>query len=549
MPEIWSWMTGGFMAHGYCLRWDGPLLSAFILGNLGIALAYFLIPTALRYFIGKRKDLPYAYMFKLFAAFILSCGLTHIAKVLTLYQPVYWIEAGLDLLTAAISLVTAALLFPLIPLALQLKSPKELEIANQKLQQLTEQLQKAKDSLEEQVEERTAELQQATIKAQEAETFFRELFGFLPQIAWTATADGSIDFYNQSWYDYTGRTFEEMQGWGWESLHDPDLLPVVKEKWKRAIATGTTFEMKFPLKGADGRFQWFLTRIRPVRNENGQVVRWIGINTNIQPEMDQAAALEMRVKERTIELLAAKDLAERALETKSRFLSTLSHEVRTPMSGVIGVVELLSVTAKDEEMRELATLALESCKRLLQILNDLLDASKLQAGAVTIEHRTFSIGSLVNEIIQLAAVQADKKNIELSALVEPGVPDSVCGDALRVRQILQNFVSNAIKFTSEGSVKLTVSIAKAISDATVLKFAVSDTGIGVGQAHWAKLFQPFVQAEDSTARIYGGTGLGLHICKTLTDLMDGEIGFESEVGKGSTFWCTIPFREQQCQIE
>ncbi|CAN5335347.1 hypothetical protein BH11CYA1_BH11CYA1_13980 [soil metagenome] len=547
MPDIWSWMTRGFMPHGYCLRWDGPLLTVFIIGNLGITLAYFLIPAALRYFIGKRRDLPYAYMFKLFAAFILSCGLTHVAKVLTLYQPLYWLEAGLDLMTAGISLVTAALLFPLIPLALQLRSPKDLEVANRSLQNLTEELQKAKESLATQVDQRTAELLAATIKAQEAEAFFRELFGLLPQIAWTASVDGSIDHYNQHWYDYTGRTYEEMKGWGWESVHDPEYLPEVKAKWKEAIAAGSVFEMKFPLKGADGKFQWFLTRINPIRNEEGQVVRWVGINTNIQPEMDQAIALENKVRERTVELLAAKDLAEQALETKSRFLSTLSHEVRTPMTGVIGAVELINFSAKDKEMKELSGLALESCKRLLQILNDLLDASKLQAGALTIEHREFDLRTLVNDIVHLALPEADKKKIALKSTIEQGVPDSVCGDALRVRQILQNFLSNAIKFTAKGSVAVAVGIAKETSDGIVLKFSVTDSGIGISEVHWSKLFEPFVQAEDSTARIYGGTGLGLHICKTLTELMDGEIGFESKSGQGSTFWCTIPFRDNLCQ--
>lgn len=549
MPDIWSWMTAGFMPHGVCLRWDGPLLFAFVIGNLGIALAYFLIPIALRYFIGKRRDLPYAYMFKLFAAFILSCGLTHIAKVLTLYQPVYWVEAGLDLLTAAISLVTAGLLFPLIPLALQLRSPKDLELANQKLQQLTEQLQKAKDSLETQVDDRTTELLAATVKAQEAEAYFRQLFGLLPQPAWTARGDGYIEFYNERWYEYTGSTPGQMQGFDWESVHDPVLLPKIKERWSEALTTGTPFEMKFPLKAANGEFQWFLTRAHPIRNEEGQVVRWVGINTNIQPEIDQSAALEKKVEERTIELLAAKDFAEQALETKSRFLSTMSHEVRTPMAGIIGVVELMNLQAKDDEMRELSKLALESCKRLLQILNDLLDASKLQAGALRIENRRFSIRALIADLTQLAKAETDKKNIAISHTVEANVPELVCGDELRVRQILQNLLSNAIKFTTEGSIKISVEVTQQTSDATTLKLSIVDTGVGINDAHKADLFEPFVQAEDSTARIYGGTGLGLHICRTLTELMDGEIGFYSEAGKGSTFWCCIPFREMQCPAD
>lgn len=227
----------------------------------------------------------------------------------------------------------------------------------------------------------------------------------------------------------------------------------------------------------------------------------------------------------------------------------MSHEVRTPMAGVIGVVELMSVQAKDDEMRELSKLALESCKRLLQILNDLLDASKLQAGALRIENRRFSIRALIADLTQLAKAETDKKNIAISHTVEASVPEQVCGDELRVRQILQNLLSNAIKFTAEGSIKISVEVTQQTSDVTTLKLSIVDTGVGINDAHKADLFEPFVQAEDSTARIYGGTGLGLHICRTLTELMNGEIGFYSEAGKGSTFWCCIPFREMQCPAE
>jgi PAS domain S-box-containing protein len=537
------------MPHGYCLQWNGPLLTAFVVGNLGIALAYFIIPAALRYFIGKRKDLPYGYMFKLFAAFILSCGITHIAKVWTLYQPAYWLEAGLDLFTAIISLLTAVLIFPLIPRALQLRSPKALEDANQQLQRMTEELQRSKEMLSAQVQERTKDLLAATQKAQEAEAFFRELFSLMPQLGWTAKADGYVDFYNQGWYDYTGTTFEQMQGWGWEAVFDPEILPVAKEKWLTSIRDGVPFEMKFPLKGANGQFEWFLTRINPLRDEEGKVVRWVGINTNIQPEIDQAAALEKLVEERTTELREAKETAEHALEAKTRFLATVSHEVRTPMAGIIGVAELIHLSASEEETRSLSKVALESCKRLLQILNNLLDASKLQAGAVSIEFRLFAVRPVIGDVVQLAASEAEKKQLNLSSIVDAAIPDLVCGDELRVRQIIQNLVFNAIKFTAKGGVAIRVELVEQSGSTSVLQFSVTDTGIGISDDQKIRLFEPFAQADDSTTRIYGGTGLGLHICRTLTELMEGEIGVESEPEKGSTFWVRIPFFGDRCRMD
>ena len=234
MPHLLNSLTDGFMPHGYCLRWEIPLLFVFIVGNIGIAIAYFLVPAALRYFVGKRQDLPYPHMFKLFAAFIMSCGITHLMKVWTLYQPVYWLEAIVDLWTAAVSLLTAGLLIPLIPAALKLRSPAALDEANEKLRKAAEELQAAKDSLELQVEQRTAELVSATRQAQEGEALFRALFDVMPQLGWTASADGGVTFYNRGWYEYTGTTWEQMEGWGWESVTDPEMLEEVKVRWMQS---------------------------------------------------------------------------------------------------------------------------------------------------------------------------------------------------------------------------------------------------------------------------------------------------------------------------
>ncbi len=250
--------------------------------------------------------------------------------------------------------------------------------------------------------------------------------------------------------------------------------------------------------------------------------------------------LEAAVRERTLEL-------ESALQSKSRFLATVSHEVRTPMAGVMGLIELIAQSSSDQEIRQLADTAFASSQRLLQILNDLLDASKLQAGKVSLESRYFAIRPAIGDAVQLVRTESDKKQVNVSSMVASDVPELVCGDELRVRQILLNLMFNAVKFTEQGQIQIAVTVRKKTPEVTELRFTVQDTGIGISEEQQMKLFRPFEQLQDSTSRIFGGTGLGLSICQTLAELMHGEIGVASEPGKGSTFWVNIPFRADACR--
>lgn len=243
-----------------------------------------------------------------------------------------------------------------------------------------------------------------------------------------------------------------------------------------------------------------------------------------------------------------KELAEEALQTKSRFLATVSHEVRTPMVGVIGLAELLSFEDLGSEANSSVHLILESSKRLLQILNNVLDAAKLHAGAYRLEYREFPVRTLIGDVTQLITPEALKKGIHITAQCDNEIPELVCGDELRVRQVLLNLGFNAVKFTEKGDVRVQARLKERISDNIVVSFSVTDTGSGISPEQQAGLFEPFVQLQDSTARVSGGSGLGLNISKNLVDLMGGEIGLTSELGKGSTFWFDIPFLERNCKI-
>jgi len=339
---------------------------------------------------------------------------------------------------------------------------------------------------------------------------------------------GNITFVNDKFVKISGYSEEELLGKNHNLLNSNNQSKNYWQDMYLSVSQGKVWHDQVRNRAKEGHYYWVDTTIVPNYDENNQLVGYTSIRTDISEQ-----------KENLVQLALAKKQAEVASVSKANFLANMSHEIRTPMNGVIGMNNLLLASELNTEQLKLANTVKSSAVSLLAIINDILDFSKVEAGKLDLELIPFDLGNMLEDLGATMNFQAEAKGIQLICPATPLIKHWVKADPGRIRQILTNLIGNAIKFTEQGEVAVYVQVIEQTAHQQVLRFDIKDTGIGITESQQQHLFGQFSQADSSTTRKYGGTGLGLSICKKLVELMQGEIGINSEVASGTTFWFTL----------
>lgn len=344
-------------------------------------------------------------------------------------------------------------------------------------------------------------------------------------------AQGYIEWVNDSFSRMAGRRLTELRGQSLTAmLFAEEAESDARRQFQRFLDAGHGLNQEIEQTRADGQPYWLSIGVTPVFNDEGDITRWVGIASDVTKRREAQRALEQ-----------AKEAAEAASRAKGEFLANVSHEIRTPMNVIIGMTELTLGTRLTPEQREYLTAAKNSAEALLRLLNDVLDLSKIEAGKLYVETVPFSLPELIHEVLKLWEPGARQKGLQTAAQFSADLPPLVVGDPVRLRQILFNLLDNAIKFTEQGQVVVTAALEARSGEAVCVHFAVRDTGIGIPEHKLANIFEAFSQADSSTSRRYGGTGLGLTISAHLVALLDGRLWVESQVGTGSVFHFALDF--------
>ena len=370
-----------------------------------------------------------------------------------------------------------------------------------------------------------------------AKGYYLNFFEKFPIPIWRTNNQGEFNFFNTAWQELTGKNLGSQIFKGWiENIHKDDKLTFV-ESFNRFFGKKEKIEMEFRIEDKNSEYIWMLFVGDPFYDIKGNFDGYMGVCLDISNR-----------KSLEFELLKAKNISEAANKAKSYFISNMSHEVRTPLNGILGLTEIMLDTDLDSDQREYLGLLKSSSKALLELLNNLLDFSKIEENKETLSENKFDLKFLVTDIVNTFNAQAKSKRISVVLNICDNMPERLFGDEKKVRQILNNLLSNALKFTFQGSISLSVKIAEVFSimdsveNNLFVHFIVADTGTGIPEDKQHLVFESFTQIDSTFTKQFAGTGLGLTIVKKLVELMGGKIWFYSTPGKGSEFNFTVSLK-------
>jgi PAS domain S-box-containing protein len=514
-------LSSDFMPHGACYFWNPTVLWLNVVSDALIAICYYTIPVFLFLLARKRKDLTFHWVFVAFGAFILACGTTHVLGVWTVWNPTYRLDGVIKAITALASIITTALLFPLLPVLLHLPSPAQLALANQNLANEIETRKKMAAVLERQA---------GLLELAHDAIIVREL-------------DGRIQFWSRGAQRLYGWPKELAEGAMKHELLQTGIPETLQEIQRELIQTGC-WEGDLRHIKRDGSKVIVSSRWALRHTEDGRI-EVLEINRDITRD-----ATEQEIRKLFAKALQEKNVElEKAILAKNRFLATMSHELRTPLNAILGFTGILLMRLpgpltpdQEKQLRTVQT----SGRHLLSLINDLLDLAKIESGKLELRREPVNCGEIVDEIAAYLRPMVEDKDLVIS-IDAPAHEIQVQTDRRALHQILLNLSNNAVKFTKTGSVQLQVK-ERLMSNIPLIEFAVIDTGVGIRPEDQSKLFQAFSRVDDSSELSHQGTGLGLYLSQKLAEMLSGQITFESEFGKGSTFRLTLA-REVICARE
>ena len=372
------------------------------------------------------------------------------------------------------------------------------------------------------------ELKQSDQSLREAEQRFRNLADNIPQLAWIADAatDGEVHWFNQNWYDYTGTTLDQMRGSGWHAVHHPEHAERVIRKFSRHVREGLDWEDTFPLRGKDGGFRWFLSRMKVIRDESGKAIWLFGTNTDVTEQRQMADELRQN----------AADMSEADCR-KNEFLAMLAHELRNPLAPIRNALQIIRMNDRSAEAMQLASEMMErQVGQMVRLVDDLLDVSRISRGKIELRRARIELASVIHHVVEACRPSMESNKHELTVTLPPE-PIYLNADPTRLAQVVGNLLTNACKFTDQGG-RIGLSLAQEGEQAVV---RVQDNGVGIAPDQLSRVFDMFTQIDTSMERSVGGLGIGLTLVQTLVELHGGSVEVHSPgVAKGSEFVVRLP---------